>query len=238
MSTPQERIDYIGNELDLFKNAVNWKNYFARTLKPYVKGRVLDAGCGMGANAEYLWNERVTDWTFLEPDPQLLAKVKDNVPWHVLGKSTSINATTASLDPSLRFDTILYLDVIEHIEQSKEELARAFGLLSPGGRIVILVPAFNYLFSPFDKAIGHFRRYDKPMLRGELPAGSRLLQLKYLDSMAFFASLANKWFLGQKYPTLPQVLLWDRRIVPVSRLVDPIVFHAFGKSLIAVVEKP
>jgi hypothetical protein len=76
---PTERIDYIGEELDLFQHAVNWKRYYGARFKPYIRGRVLDAGCGMGVNAEHLWNERVGSWTFLEPDPRLL----DRVPEHV-----------------------------------------------------------------------------------------------------------------------------------------------------------
>jgi hypothetical protein len=59
--------------------------------------------------------------------------------------------------------------VIEHIEDSTAELRRAVDLLAPGGHLLILVPAFNYLYSPFDKAIGHFRRYDKKILKAELP---------------------------------------------------------------------
>lgn len=235
MTGPQ---DYIGEELGLFRHAANWKRYFASRCSPYVRGAVLDVGCGLGANAEHLWNGTVTDWTFLEPDLRLLDQVPANAPAHVLQRSRRIHGTTADLPPTASYDTILYLDVIEHIEQSSAELARAFQLLRPGGHIVILVPAFNHLYSPFDKAIGHFRRYDKAMLRAELPPEGRIVRLEYLDSLAFFMSLANKWVLGQRYPTLKQVMFWDRTVVPLSRLADPLLFHAFGKSLLCACRRP
>lgn len=235
MTGPQ---DYIGEELGLFLHATNWKRYFAARCRPYVRGAVLDAGCGLGANAEHLWNDTVTGWTFLEPDRRLLDQVPANAPAHVVERSQRIHGTTADLPSVPAYDTILYVDVIEHIEQSRAELARAFQLLRPGGHLVILVPAFNLLYSPFDKAIGHFRRYDKAMLRAELPPGGRIARLEYLDSLAFFMSLANKWVLGQRYPTLKQVMFWDRTIVPLSRMADPMLFHTFGKSLLCACQRP
>lgn len=232
-----ERIDYIGEELDLFQHATNWKTYFASRLKPYVRGRVLDAGCGMGVNADHLWNAQVADWTFLEPDPRLLEQVPAHVRTPALAHARRVNGTTSSLAGE-RFDTILYLDVIEHIDDSAGELRRAYELLDSGGHLLILVPAFNFLYSPFDKAIGHFRRYDKRILKAELPPELVRVRTEYLDSLAFFLSLANKWFLKQAAPQLKQVLFWDRTIVPLSRVADPLFLHAFGKSLVAVCRKP
>ena len=232
-----EQIDYIGQELDLFSNARNWKRYFAGQLRPYIRGRVLEAGAGMGVNAPYLWNEQVTAWTFLEPDARLLDQVDKNAALPGLRNARRINGTTSSFDAHERFDTILYLDVIEHIEDAKSELRRAYELLAPGGHLVILVPAFNYLYSPFDKAIGHFRRYDKSILGEELPPELVRVRTRYLDSLAFFMSLANKWFLTQSSPTLKQVLFWDRVIVPLSHISDPLMLWSFGKSLISVSRK-
>lgn len=232
-----ERIDYIGTELDLFQHARNWKNYYGRSFRPFVKGRVLDVGCGMGVNADHLWNPAVTSYTFLEPDPQLLDQVPAHVRTPALRDARRINGTTSSIPAGERFDTILYLDVIEHIEDSTAELRRAYELLAPGGHLLILVPAFNYLYSPFDKAIGHFRRYDKGILTRELPPDLVRIRTRYMDSVALFASLANKWFLGRSTPTLKQVLFWDRIIVPLSKVMDPLVFHRFGKSLLSISRK-
>ncbi|HEY0979047.1 MAG TPA: class I SAM-dependent methyltransferase [Flavobacteriales bacterium] len=232
-----ERIDYAGTELDLFQHARNWKNYYGARFRPFVRGRVLDVGCGMGVNADHLWNPAVTSYTFLEPDPQLLDQVPAHVRTPALRDARRINGTTSSIPVGERFDTILYLDVIEHIADSTAELRRAYELLAPGGHLLILVPAFNYLYSPFDKAIGHFRRYDKGILERELPPELSRLRTQYMDSVALFASLANKWFLGQSSPTLKQVLFWDRTIVPMSRVMDPLVFHRFGKSLLSITQK-
>ena len=127
--------------------------------------------------------------------------------------------------------------MIEHIEDSKAELQRARDLLAPGGHLLILVPAFQVLYSEFDKAIGHHRRYDKRLLKQELPSGMDLVTLRYLDSMGMLLSLGNKWFLKQGEPSVRQIHFWDRSVVPVSRVTDKIFLHSFGRSLLAIAHK-
>ncbi len=228
---------YVGEELELFEHARNWKTYFARMIKPFVKGRVLDVGCGMGVNSTYLYGPEVASYTFLEPDPRLLERIPDKVGAPALSNAERKVGTTEDMK-GRRFDTILYLDVIEHIENSREELQRAFDLLGPGGHLIILVPAYNYLFSEFDRAIGHFRRYNKRSLRREIPPGAEHRFLKYLDSVGLMASLGNKWFLKQAIPDEAQIRLWDRSMIPASTILDRLLFHSMGRSLLGVFQKP
>ena len=110
--------------------------------------------------------------------------------------------------------------------------------MAPGGNLIILVPAHNYLFSPFDKAIGHFRRYNKKMLKKAAPKNLVQKKLIYLDSFGLFASLANKLLLKQSYPTLKQIKFWDNYIVPISRVMDKILFYSVGKTVVGIWQKP
>jgi SAM-dependent methyltransferase len=226
-------MNYVGTELELFRHAVRWKSYWCGQVRRYVSGRVLDVGCGLGANADHLWNDRVTSYTFLEPDEHLLEKVTMNVKGPALDQAEFVIGTTEKL-AGRTFDTILYIDVLEHIGDPIAELQRARELLAPGGCLVILVPAFQILYSPFDRAIGHHRRYDKAMLRGQLPAGFREVRLLYLDSPGLLLSLGNKLMLRRTAPTMKQVRFWDRAIIPVARTLDPLIGHAFGRSLVGV----
>ena len=68
---------------------------------------------------------------------------------------------------------MLYIDVLEHIEHDLDELARAASHLAPGGHLVVLAPAHQALFSDFDRAIGHYRRYNRAGLQKLAPAGLR-----------------------------------------------------------------
>lgn len=229
--------NYVGGELELFKHAVNWKSYVARKTKKYIKGDVLEVGAGLGANAKYLSNG-CSSYTFLEPDSKLCAQIPSEIksvtcPTHV------IQGISSDLSSDMLFDSIIYYDVMEHIEGSKDEFQRIQNHLKPGGHLIVLVPAYQTLYNEFDKAVGHFRRYNKTCFRDESQGADTLVEKKlfYLDSLGVVASFVNKWFLKQAAPSVKQVKFWDRTIVSLSKLLDPIVGHSFGKSLIGVLEK-
>lgn len=224
---------YIGTELQLFARAVNWKRYLARCLESFIAGRVLEVGAGTGSNIPYLWNRPVTAWNALEPDVALCEQIRAAADSRY-GPLRIISGTLAALDATERFETVLYVDVLEHIKDDVGELARAVGHLECGGHLVVVVPAHQFLFSPFDAAIGHFRRYNLAMLSRLTPAGCTIKRAMMLDAVGFFASLANRLLLHSAMPTLPQIALWDRVLVPVSRLVDPLTFHRFGKTAVIV----
>lgn len=85
--------------------------------------------------------------------------------------------------------------------------------------------------------IRHFRRYKKKSLKSALPESLRIKKLYYLDSVGYFASLINKLFLKQKMPSLKQIQFWDKTLVPLSKIVDRLLFFRFGKSLLLIAEK-
>ncbi len=234
----QQTANYIGNELELFKHAHNWKSYYSGFFRTYLKGDVCEVGAGIGETTRHLCDGKQGSWLCIEPDAQLVSEIEKKRRSNELPAVVEVlTGTLENVAPGRLFDAIIYIDVIEHIEDDKAELERASARLKPGGHLVILVPAHNFLFSPFDKAIGHFRRYNKRMLLKAIPGGMRKKVLRYLDSLGFFASLANKLFLKQRYPELKQIKFWDNFIVPVSRIADRILFFRAGKSVLGVWEK-
>jgi SAM-dependent methyltransferase len=234
MSAPAD-LSYVGNELELFAHARNWKQYWGAIVQPCLSGDVLEVGAGLGTNTRLLHgapSSSVRRWVALEPDARLLGQLRSAT----LEKVEPRLGTLANLDPGERFDTILYIDVLEHIPDDMAELRRAAGHLRAQGRLIVLSPAHQWLFSPFDAAIGHYRRYTRQSLK-QTAAGIGSLRLErvwYLDSAGYFASAANRLLLRQSMPGLRQILFWDRVLVPVSRFFDPLLFHRFGKSVIAV----
>jgi SAM-dependent methyltransferase len=226
---------YIGQELSIFALAVNWKRYYSARIRPFLTGDVLEVGAGLGANTRFLKSRAVSSWTCIEPDPALAEEmragfVKDSLLSDCLVETT----TTGSMGNNRRFDAILYLDVLEHIADDRAELDRAARLLRPSGKIIVLAPAHQWLFTAFDSAIGHHRRYNRRSLQAIAPRGCRLVSLSYLDSVGMLASLTNRIFLRQPMPRESQILLWDRVLVRLSRIVDQVSLHKVGKSLLAV----
>lgn len=231
------QIDYIGNELELFQFAHNWKRYFASRMRPFLKGDVLEVGAGFGANVAYLYSESMTRWVSLEPDGRLCEEYRRRQSEGRLPATCElVQGTLETLPAEETFDTILYIDVLEHIEDDQAEFERAIQRLNPGGHLLILCPAHNFMFSPFDKAIGHFRRYDKRLYRGL--SARRSLKIEYLDSVGMLASLANRLLLKQSYPGEKQIKLWDRVFVWLSsNVIDPLTFRMLGKSILGVWRK-
>ena len=226
---------YVGSELELFAQATNWKSYIAATLRPHLGARVLEVGAGIGGNIPALFGGGVREWVALEPDAEQARRISEAVVAGKLPPATRvITGTLDTLDDARLFDAILYIDVIEHIDDDADELHRAMRKLVPGGRLIVLVPAHQFLFSPFDAAIGHYRRYSRAGLRGIGPAGSRLEMLRMMDSVGFFAGLANRMVLRAAMPSARQIQVWDRLMVPVSRWLDPMLSYRFGKSIVAV----
>jgi SAM-dependent methyltransferase len=227
---------YIGNELQIFEHARNWKGYYGSFIRPMLGKKVAEIGAGLGGTTTALFDNHQHEWLCVEPDPALLRQIDLKIQEGSLG----VNCTTFcgfSKELKEKFDSILYIDVIEHIEDDSAELKIASNLLQEEGRLFIIVPAHPALYSPFDKMIGHYRRYTKQMLRDVLPEDLIIEKLYYLDSVGYFASLVNKLFLKQSMPTLSQVKCWDKFMVPVSVMLDRLLGFHFGKSVMLIARK-
>jgi SAM-dependent methyltransferase len=229
---------YVGTELDLFATAERWKSYVRRQVRPYLGRQVLEVGAGTGGTTRVLCDEGPERWVCLEPDSSLGDRLIAAIHEGELADCCEARiGTLADLDERDRFDTILYMDVLEHIADDRAELLRAADQLQTGGHLIVLAPAHQWLFTPFDEAIGHYRRYTKSTLRKAGPPGFALRRLVYLDSIGLLASLGNRLVLKSSMPNPAQIAVWDRLMVPLSRLVDPLLGYSLGKSALAVWRK-
>jgi SAM-dependent methyltransferase len=221
------QFQYVGGELAVFEKARKWKSYWRDEIAPYIRGDVLEAGAGIGANTKLLAELGFDSWTALEPDSRLAAQIEPPSDRH-----RTIAGTIADLNG--RFDAILYIDVLEHIEDDRAELLRAAERLHPGGTLIVLSPAHPFLYTPFDGAIGHYRRYTRSSLAAAAPGCMCPLRIAYLDSVGMLASAGNRLLLKAAMPTERQILAWDRLLVPVSRAVDRLFGGRVGKSVLGI----
>lgn len=224
---------YVGSELELFAAVANWKSYWASQVRPYLRGDVLEVGAGIGANSPFLYPQNSGRVVSLEPDPALAGRLESSV--RQLPPTVARVVICGTLDAVHdEFDTIVYIDVLEHIEDDRQEMQRAATLLKPGGHLIVISPAHPFLYSAFDSSIGHFRRYSKRMLRELTPPDLHLVRLSYLDSAGLIASLGNRLILRQSLPTAAQLRFWNTWMIPISRVVDPLMFYTAGKTVLGV----
>lgn len=230
---------YVGTELPLFAKAVRWKTYFGRVLAAYVRGDVLEVGAGFGGTTPFLYNPAVRSWMALEPDARLAEQLVGYARQLGLPVVPQVRiGTLTDLPVEAKFDSITYIDVLEHIEHHEAELGLAASFLRSGGYLAVLSPAYPWLMSEFDKAVGHFRRYTTRSLRAVGPNSLTPVTFFYLDAVGVAASLANCVMLKQASPTIEQVAFWDRRIVPLSTMIDPLLLRSFGRSVVGIWQKP
>jgi hypothetical protein len=229
---------YVGTELDLFAAADNWKRYVYRQLGPYLGRDVLEVGAGHGATTRVLCQGGVDRWVCLEPDAVLADRLIVAIGTGELPDCCQVRiGTLADVGELDRFETILYADVLEHIADDRAELVHAADRLLPHGHLIVLAPAHPWLFTPFDQAIGHYRRYTRNTLRAAAPKELALVRLAYLDAIGMLASLGNRVVLKSSMPSARQIAIWDRLMVPLSRLADPALGYTLGKSVLAVWRK-
>ena len=229
---------YMGQELTIFAHATRWKQYYTSIIHPYIGKHVVEVGAGIGATTKVLCDGQQDEWICLEPDPALRSEIDRLIAQEELPACCQTRGGfVADLPPAALIDTFIYIDVLEHIEHDRTELETAAARVSSGGHLIVLSPAFQFLYSHFDRSIGHYRRYDKSMLQAVTPPHCRMDKLIYLDSVGMTTSLVNRFLLSQSMPTVDQIKFWDTYLVPISKVMDRIVGYRFGRSILGVWSK-
>ena len=125
--------------------------------------------------------------------------------------------------------------MLEHIKDDQIEIQTAYESLNKGGALIINVPAFQHLYSKFDKDIDHFRRYSKNTLKSLTNKISFTeTNLIYYDSIGYFLSIASKLFTKDYLNNFDKkIKIWDT-LIPFSKLIDLLTLNRFGKSLIMI----
>jgi SAM-dependent methyltransferase len=231
-------LSYKGSELELFEKAENWKAYYQDLIRDYLGQEVLEVGAGIGATTRALCGEKQSRWLCLEPDPAMGERIRTLINNHELPSTCEVRVgLVTDLQPQENFDTIIYIDVLEHIENDRAELKLSLSHLKPGGFLIVLSPAHQWLYTPFDEAIGHHRRYNKNSLSAVVPESLERVELKYLDCVGALASLGNRLVLKSSIPSAKQLTVWDKLMIPLSKVIDPLLGYRAGKSVLGVWRK-
>ncbi len=229
--------DYQRRDLMAMREAPNYKAYLGQICSNYVTGKnVLEVGAGLGDFASELLKHSPANLTALEPGDECFAELQNmNIPNLLPQKLYSSELLTTQKES---FDTLIYSNVLEHIEDDLLELNTAANLLKKGGHVVIIVPAHQYLFCEIDRKLLHFRRYsrsDLVKLTSKVQS-LKLVQCHYINKIGAFGWLLNKWRGSTEHSTT-LLRIFDRYILPLSKAMDPIGPNTFGLSVVAVARK-
>ncbi len=227
----KENTNYAGWELKYFDKANNFRNYQFKFIKPYIKGIVAEIGPGNGVVLKRY--KEISEKVYLfEPSKNFNQKLKRI-------KSKKINIINKNFVKKNNFyDTILYLDVLEHIRNDLTELQKAYSSLKKNGCLIINVPAFQHLYSQFDKDIDHERRYSKKdFIKILKKINIKNYKITYFDSLGYILSLLSKIFTKNYKKNFSfKIKLWDT-LIPLSKIMDKFLFNKIGKSLLIIIIK-
>jgi SAM-dependent methyltransferase len=196
----------------------------------------VEAGSGIGTNAS-LWLELgATRITVSELDEAALERLRER-----FADDARVQVETIDLEhpPQADHSAFVALNVLEHIADAVGALRGAASLVRPGGRVVVLVPAFPFAAGRFDREIGHHCRYTKSTLSAAYEeAGLEMETMRYVNAPGLPAWFVSVRLLRSRPRGGALLQLWDRSVVPVTRAAERRVPPLFGQSLLAVGRTP
>ena len=220
--------------LENLKQADRYNHWIFEQIQPYLGTNVLEVGCGNGNFTSFLAHEcdRVLA-VDLDSEFTNSAKARLKSFHHVEVKTADITTWATNQ----KFDTIILLDVLEHIADDVAMLQKLLDLLESNGKLVIKVPALTSLYGSMDQAIGHYCRYSKKTLAKKF-AQAHIHQFRIWP---FNLAGIPGWWLNSKIlqrntPPASQVSLFNR-VVPILRAGENLIQPPIGLSLFGVIHK-
>ena len=226
-------MEYPGLELETFDKANVWSKYVFFLTKKYFKEEILEVGTGIGSFTKNYLN-KFNHITLSEVDAKNLEQLRKK--FSHMKKINIDNNLIQNIKK--KFNTILYLNVLEHIERDIDEINNAVEKLNNNGYLIILVPAHNKLYSKFDKAVGHIKRYELDFFKNNKFKNVELVDLYHLDCLGYFLYYINRIFFKEEtYPSKFKVMVWDKFFTPSTIIIDFLLRYRFGKNIMCIYKK-
>lgn len=227
--------------LQSISKAKAFNEWMYHTIHPFLKGNILELGSGIGNISDYLIrdfsNVSLSDYN-LDYCATLKAK------YH-LNRNLKAILSIDLQDPDFRknnahlkesFDSIILLNVIEHLQDDEHCIDYCHFLLKEGGNLIVLAPAYSFLYSKFDKEIGHYRRYTTQSLSGLIQKSFKILHKQYFNFLGMAGWLFFNKMLGRRKLSQSNMATFDK-LVPVAKLLDNLVSNRTGVSTIVIGER-
>ena len=234
-----EKPGYVGKDLEAMSFAVNYHRWILALFEPYLGHRVVEVGAGTGSFSELLLEREMESLSLVEPSTEMYEQLCQRVGHLEVRTYNDVFARVAAeIGKSVRPDSIIYVNVLEHIEDDVAELRVINETLDSGGRLFIFVPALRWLHGSFDRQINHFRRYSRAELERKcVAAGFKVIASRYFDLLGVLPWWVKYRLLESEKMEPGAVRFYDRRIVPLARTIESRLKPPLGKNVLLIGEK-
>jgi 2-polyprenyl-3-methyl-5-hydroxy-6-metoxy-1,4-benzoquinol methylase len=232
----QTQEQYAADDLETMQEARRYSAHLFNLFRSHVGKRVLEVGSGIGTMSRPLADH--ADMVLgLEPNLNCVTRLQNAMRGHprfVLRTCHLEECDRAELTDH-RFDTVVCVNVLEHIADDAGALRTFRDVLSPKGRVLIFVPAVQAAYGPLDAELGHHRRYSKPTLaKAFADAGLDLITLRYTNPIGLVGWMYNAHISKSTAHSLTQVKLFETLVAPWALPLERLVTPPIGLSLVAV----
>jgi SAM-dependent methyltransferase len=235
--------DHFGaaEDLERLGTAHHFFDWVLDEFAEYVGGKVLEVGAGAGTVTRKLADRYPgSSLVALEPAENMVGVLEA---YAALSHQVDVFRETLAEYTRHRqreFDAVLYLNVLEHVEDDERELKLAFEVLRPGGALLVFGPALESLYSDLDYKAGHYRRYSLPRLREITEAaGFEVVTLRYFDVLGVAPYFVVYKLLRQTEISGSTMWGYDRVVVPLSRFLQRLLPRPpIGKNVVMVATRP
>jgi SAM-dependent methyltransferase len=232
--------DYVGQDLEALAEIPNYQEWILGHFRPYLHGRVLEIGAGVGTLAAK-YRDAVEATVLLEPAPNLIDRLRAK--FHGDAGVTTIHERLEDARESGKlsdgaFDAVVLINVLEHIDDDAQMLEDIHHVLAPDGMLLLFVPALPWLFGSLDALVGHRRRYVKPQLQALIErAGFTVRDLRYFDALGVLPWWVTGRVIKARAFDERAARIYDKIGVPVGSLAERFMTPPIGKNLLCVAQR-
>jgi SAM-dependent methyltransferase len=230
--------DYLSSELEPMAMAHNYYRWIMREFRPHLGNVVCELGAGIGTFSSLLLEEDIHRLILVEPAHNLLACLRDRLTAE--GRVQVVEGEVEAYIDRLRegqVDTIVSVNVLEHIHDDRRTLAAIAKVLPSGGKFLLFVPALPGLFGSLDETFGHWRRYRRAELEEKVTeARFQILDLKFINSLGTVSWFIAGRILKSRTVSPLMVRCYDRWVIPIVKAIEGRVTPPLGQSLILIAQ--
>ena len=232
-----EELEALTETLNQLSEINRYNRWIYDQIAPCLGNRILEVGSGTGNITRFLLNDnRQVVATDVVANYRTALQSRFGTYENLKISSFDLNRVAAQEFKAEPFESVVCLNVLEHIEDDVFALRQIHEVLKPNGHLALLVPAHQFLFGAFDEAVGHYLRYGKQQLQQRLEmADFKVESLRFFNIAATLPWLINGRLLRRAYLPNDQVSLADK-LVPILKL-EKLIGPPFGISLIAIARK-